>query len=190
MSYNPLSLESISRELNSQDNRCTTEPMFCVQILRRDVGYDVAYASHTCWHDSSNDVTVYDDDPEFKEPTGSEWEQFGYTDRWETVMVAFTEAGCLDYLQRDGHNVQRRAFRGQVRIYAESFNRCLEMITIRESLQSNRLHKVSELLSTVLRTLRMYSKAGTITPQGSMLQAEFLQSLDAWDQQQNDLLRR
>lgn len=129
-------LFEIGERLRTQDNRCTQNPMFCVQIKHRDVGYDSAYAANKCWHDSAGGQTIYDDDPDFKEPEGEEWDEFGYVDRWETVMVSFTEKGCEEYLELNGHNDRRRAHRGEVRIYAESFNRCPEMIAIREYLLS------------------------------------------------------
>lgn len=124
----------VSQRLRTQDNRATADPIFCVQILVRDVGYDWAYTDHHCWVDSANGETICDDDPNFKEPTGVEWEKFGYTDRWETVKVALTERGCLNYLGVDGHNVKQRAFRGRFRIHVESMSRCQEMIDIREYL--------------------------------------------------------
>mgnify|MGYP000850307898 FL=1 len=128
-------IKAIGERLRTQDNLCTANPMFCVQIKVRDVGYDSAYAANKCWHDSENDETIYDDDKDFKgEPEGGEWQEFGYVDRWETVMVAFTQKGCEEYLELDGHNCRRRAHNGEVRIYAESFNRCPEMIHIREQL--------------------------------------------------------
>lgn len=130
-----MTIESIGARLLTQDNRCTENPMFCVQIKRRDVGYDTAYSDHTCWRDSANDETVYDDDPGFTvPPAGPDWEEFGYVDRWETVMVAFTEYGCQEYLALNGHNDRRRAHNGEVRIYVESFNHCHEMISIRQEL--------------------------------------------------------
>lgn len=130
------SLSVLGERLRSQDNRMTMNPMFCVQIKKSDVGYDSVYAANSCWRNSANDKTIYDDDPDFKEPEGDEWEEFGYVDRWETVMVAFTEAGCKEYLELNGHNDKRQAHRGEVRIYVESFNRCPEMIVIREYLMA------------------------------------------------------
>lgn len=127
----PAQLSLIGERLRTQDNRITQNPMFCVQILRRDIGYDWRYACNYCWRDSANDETVYE------EPSDSDddrWEKFGYVDRWETVMVAFTEEGCNEYLRLDGHNCRRAAHNGEVRIYVESFNRCPEMIAIREAL--------------------------------------------------------
>ncbi len=134
LSVNPELLE-IGRRLLTQDNRITADPMFCVQIKRRDVGYDPNYASHLCWHNGEAEETVYDDDEDFKEaPEGDGWDEFGYVDRWETVMVAFTEEGCKEYLRCNGHNDRSRAHNGEVRIYVESFYRCYEMQLIRETL--------------------------------------------------------
>lgn len=141
--YIPNNLASIAHALINQDNRCTSEPAYCVQIWRRDVGYDSAYADSYCWYDSANDETVYDDDPNFRRPVGDNWEQFGYVDRWETVMVAFTEAGCKSYMELDGHNVKSAAFRGQWRIYVQSFNRCVEMITIRNMLKQHLITQIT-----------------------------------------------
>lgn len=103
--------------------------MFCVQEKRRLVGLDTAYSVRRCWLDSANEETIYDDDEGFTAPPqGDQWEEFGYIDQWFTVMVAFTEEGCKEYLRLDGHNLK------ETRIYVESFNRCPEMIAIREAL--------------------------------------------------------
>lgn len=139
----PAELFAIGEQLRTQDNRITQNPMFCVQIKRRDVGYDAAYGDQRCWVDGANDLVVYDDDKDFKEPEGDQWEEFGYKDRWETVMVAFTEAGCHEYLRLNGHNDRRRAHNGEVRIYVESFNRCPEMIALREFLMG--LHPAASI---------------------------------------------
>ena len=132
------SLAKVAAHLGTQDNRATAHPMFCVQILVREVGFDIAYADNRCWWNPEELRAIYDDDKRFRgEPKRKGWDgPYGYKDRWETVMVALTEAGCNEYLELDGHNVKRRAFRGQIRIYAESFNRCHEMIAIREFLLS------------------------------------------------------
>ena len=125
-------LLAISERLKTQDNRITQNPMFCVQEKIRDVGYDTAYFHNKCWLDSANETTIYDDDKDFKDaPEGDEWEEFGYRDRWQTVMVAFTEVGCQQYMNLNGHN-----HRGELRIYVESYNRCPEMIAIREALMA------------------------------------------------------
>ena len=126
---NSNTMQEIGDRIRTQDNRSTLHPMFCVQILVRDTGYDSAYGDDLCWYNAELCECVY------KEPedlTG--WEEFAYKDRWETVMFAFTEEGCREYLRLNGHNDKRRAFKGQVRIYVESFHRCPEMISIRKFL--------------------------------------------------------
>ena len=130
-----MNLPEISERLRTQDNRCTADPMFCMQIKVRDVGYYSGLVDNHCWRteDAESD-TLYDGDPGFAVPEGEEWDCYGYVDRWETVMVAFTERGCQEFLELDGHNVRARAFRGEVRIYAESFRRCPEMLAIRAAL--------------------------------------------------------
>ena len=122
-------LASIGSRLLTQDNRMTQNPMFCVQIKVRDTGYDIRCCDNKCWWNVGRLECVYD------EPENLDgWEEFGYKDRWETVMVAFTEKGCQEFLELDGHNVRRRACDGEVRIYVDSFNRCPEMIAIRKDL--------------------------------------------------------
>ena len=122
-------MAEISERLRTQDNHCTMNPMFCVQILVRDVGYDPQYADgETVW------IDMQSGDCEEVAPESEGAEEFGFKDRWETVMVSFTEKGAEGYLERDGHNVKRRAHNGQVRIFVESWNRCDEMIAIRDFL--------------------------------------------------------
>lgn len=123
-------LSDISKRLNAQDNRCTLHPMFCLQIKVRDVGYAPQHSDgNTVW------INMNSGDYEEVAPDTEGAEEFGYKDRWETVMVAFTEQGILDYMREDGHNVKRRAHNGETRIYVESFYRCDEMIRIRNFLK-------------------------------------------------------
>lgn len=128
-----------------KNNHHTAEPMFCLQALHRETGYDAAYADNRCWWNPEAMEVVYDDDTDerkadlgFKDPghgPSNEWEgPFGYKDQWRTVMVALTQKGLDDYMELDGHNVKRAAFRGKTRTYVESFYRCQEMIDLREAL--------------------------------------------------------
>jgi len=126
-------LLDISERLRTQDNQCTAEPMFCLQIKVRDTGYDPNYAADTVW------INMQGGDYEEVPPQTPGAEEFGYQDRWETVMVAFTQQGLLDYMDKDGHNVKRRAHNGETRIYVESFMRCDEMIRVRQALMSSKV---------------------------------------------------
>lgn len=140
-------LQEISLRLQTQDNRITSHPMFCVQKKVRDVGYDSIYCDNSCWVDTNycESEVLYDDDEGFNADRRALYdetdglEEFGYRDRWETVMVCFTEGGCNDYMAVNGHNVKDSAFRGEVRIYAESYYRCAEMIAIREALMKGQI---------------------------------------------------
>ena len=123
-------LKAIGERIRTQDNRCTQNPMFCVQIKVRDTGYDRDYTEGKCWWNAEAMKVVYEEPKNLNDG----WTESGYKDRWETVMVAFTEKGCEEYLELNGHNDRRRAHNGEVRIYVESFSRCPEMIAIREEL--------------------------------------------------------
>lgn len=111
-------LLQIKGKLESQDNRITVNPMFCVQEKVVITGMDTDYTDNYLWLDC-------DEHREVEEDTEGAY-KVGYFEYWKTVMVAFTEAGCTEYLRQNGHNLN------DPRIYVESFNRCPEMIAIRE----------------------------------------------------------
>lgn len=113
-------MQAIGERLRTQDNRITENPMFCVQEKVRDYGYDPAWRDDICWLLDGEEVSEGEGDQET-----------GFRDRWETVMVAFTEGGCNEYLALNGHN-----HRGETRIFAKSFHRCPEMIAIRAALMN------------------------------------------------------
>ncbi len=113
-------LQAIGECLRTQDNRITQNPMFCVQQKRRVVGLHRDYSDQTVWMLDGERV-----EPETKGAT-----EYGVAEHWETVMVAFTEAGCKEYLRQNGHNLR------EPRIYVESFNRCPEMIAVRAFLMA------------------------------------------------------
>lgn len=112
-------LQAIADRLKTQDNRATFEPIFCVQEKRREYGYDPGWVDGHVWLDLDNDCEEVPEDTEGAQKTG-------YKDAWHTVMVAFTEQGCKDYLRVNGHN------HGETRIYVDSLYRCAEMIAIRK----------------------------------------------------------
>jgi hypothetical protein len=108
-------LKLIGERLRAQDNRIPENPMFCVQTKHRDLVPD-GFSTETIWVLAGEEVDKDTEDAE----------EYCIRERWETVMVAFTEEGCKEYLRLNGHNLR------EPRIYVESFNRCPEMIAIRE----------------------------------------------------------
>lgn len=127
MKFTPQSLAQelaeVGERIRTQDNRITDNPMFCVQQKVRIHGLDKHWTDeHTEWILDGQQV----------EPETEGAKEFGYRDIWETVMVAFTEGGCKEYLRQNGHNLRAP------RIYVESFNRCPEMVAIRQWLAERR----------------------------------------------------
>jgi hypothetical protein len=110
-------LKAIAEKLRTQDNRITQNPMFCVQQRCKYI---------TPADFTGENVWVLDGE-EVEEGTDGA-KEYGIRWQWETVMVAFTEDGCKEYLRQNGHNLR------EPRIYLESFNRCPEMIAIRDFL--------------------------------------------------------
>lgn len=131
-------LTEISERLRTQDNRITENPMFCVQTKRRDVVPE-GFSSESVWVVDGEEV----------EEGTADAEEYNICERWETVMVAFTEEGCKEYLRQNGHNLS------EPRIYVESFNRCPEMIAVRGFLMAGLNHfapllaRVAELENTL-----------------------------------------
>jgi hypothetical protein len=136
-------LLAIGERLRTQDNRCTANPMFIVQ-QQRSFGCEPGEGDMDVWLDcdweevdeeTSSKLDELDDAFEWDLSEDQKTMLESYTKRgikhyWEFVMAAFTEEGCKEYLRLDGHNLTKP------RIYAMSFNRCPEMLAIRETLLS------------------------------------------------------
>ena len=132
-------LEEIGARLRTQDNRCTASPMFIVQQQRFHT-CDPAEADEVAWFDNEGNqqddetcarLDKLDDELSFsalKNPELEEYTKRGIIHYWEFCMAAFTEEGCKEYLRLNGHNLH------EPRIYADSWHRCPEMLTIREYL--------------------------------------------------------
>jgi len=126
---------SISQHLKTQDNRITADPIFVVQRLVRDYGYDSGYSDEYIWADCDDDYSEADEKEAEKLECDDanccdlgSWTKVYYKDRWEFVTACFTEKGCHDYLNINGHNL------GKTRIYAESGYRNNEWISLRKAM--------------------------------------------------------
>jgi hypothetical protein len=125
-------LERLVSNLATQDNRCTADPIFMVQVSRRIIGIDTQWDPQICWVQTDYVLTKEQpgEDPSFDEleaeydRTGKEpedWTRAGYADRWENVQPFFTEHGAEEYIRVNGHNLG-----GPHRIYVESAYRNAE----------------------------------------------------------------
>jgi len=130
-------LAELRLNLRTQDNRITSYPMFIVEQRKRLYGLDPEYADEDgiAWMFDSEEWPK--DDPDRIEAeaeydsTGEEpdgWTRTGFIDQWEFVTACFTEQGCQDYLELNGHNL------GKTRIFVESGHRNEEWQRLRKLL--------------------------------------------------------
>lgn len=136
-----INLKQLAENIKTQDSRSTSSPLFCV--------YDIGYVVHDDDYSSSFDteeVWVDDEgnsfsknDGEFKaletlcdgnEITvdGTRYNKICRSLIPRFVTACFTEAGANDYLDADGHNLNRPY------IHVHSLNRNAEMIGLRNHL--------------------------------------------------------
>jgi hypothetical protein len=130
-------IKDIGELLRTQNNHYTDQPMFIVQKKVRDWGFSSGHAEDYKWVNSDDceeeadeekaaELEALDDDYEDTGP----WEKSYYRDRWEFVTACFTEQGCKDFIEADGHN------HGELRIYAEGSFRNNEFRRVRNALMN------------------------------------------------------
>lgn len=121
----------IARDIQSQDNRATSLPIFAVQQKRRQTGIDTMYTDDIVWVDSEGEASAEEHEKlerEYQEngdePDG--WTRTGYVDTWEFVTACFTEAGCNEYIAQNSHRLN------EPRVYAYSGYRNDEWQAVRD----------------------------------------------------------
>lgn len=92
-------LKEISKELKTQDNRGTSDPIFLIQEKKRIWGMRMDYAEDHEWIDQDGEVCEGD------YIDMSEYESVGYIDIWETVQLFFTEKAAQRYIDSNKHNL-------------------------------------------------------------------------------------
>ena len=131
-------LKEIGRLIRTQDNRITDAPIFIVQQKRRIWGMDSEYSDDYIWMENDSGDHAEADTEKAEELEALDdaceytpgWEKYYYQDSWEFVTACFTESGCQDFINRNGHNLH------SPRIYAEGSYRNEEWRTIRDYLIS------------------------------------------------------
>ncbi|EOL5461263.1 ead/Ea22-like family protein, partial [Escherichia coli] len=125
--------------IRTQDNRITSDPMFCV-YQKREIVVDADYDyDRIVWVDEDgNEANKLQSrrlellHENFREPP-EKWRRVAVKDIDEFVTCCFTEQGCKDYLAVNGHNL-RLPF-----IYVKSGFRNAEYIGIRNWLAGIRI---------------------------------------------------
>ncbi|WP_370607460.1 ead/Ea22-like family protein [Citrobacter meridianamericanus] len=127
----PESFSAIGKNILSQDNRITSDPMFCV-YQKREIVVDADYDyDRIVWIDEDGNEAnerqrmrlelLHEN---FREPP-EKWRRVALKEIDDFVTCCFTEQGCKDYLACNGHNL-RLPF-----IYVKSGFRNAEFISVR-----------------------------------------------------------
>lgn len=129
-------LKEIQHELKTQDNRCTSDPIFLVEEKERIYGLDLKWDCESCCYDFENDCEISEEEydkareKEMDDPSGkyeNPYERLGFMDKRKTVQFFFTERAAQDFIDRNKHR-----HKGELRIYADSLYRNSEMKMIRD----------------------------------------------------------
>lgn len=155
---NSLDLKTLVDNLNTQDNRITADPLFCVEELERIYGMDPNWTSDYVWTNPEDPECHYETDKAFfdalkEEGTlpseadiaEAEWSdelrttneilytKVYYVTRWMFKTAHLTEAAAEAYADGNSHNL------GKTRIYVTSQYRCDEFNAVRQALKNDKL---------------------------------------------------
>ena len=129
-------LKDISHELNTQDNRCTADPVFLVQQKVRDYGFDSEYCDDFEWVDCEfNKVDDKDliDSLEKDLDLGEESPDYNkvyYRERWEYIQFFFTEKAADEFIKKNKHRYKD----GVLGVYVDCAYRNFEIQSVRKFL--------------------------------------------------------
>jgi hypothetical protein len=137
-------IENITKELNTQDNRITSDPIFLIQKKVRDWGIEKGYTDKYVWanpddeyieadEEKSKQLDEDDDNWDIKEEDEC-WKKMYYRERWEFVTACFTEKAADDFIAANKHRY------GEMRTYVDSLYRNDEMRELRNLLLGGKLH--------------------------------------------------
>lgn len=139
-----MSIAEIGELIRTQDNRITDQPMFIVQEYERIFGMDSDYSDDYEWFDDEACCVVSDKDEIAETEKLHKADELNdcirkvyYKDHWVFVTACFTEQGCKDYLQANGHN------HGKTRIYGWGSVRNREYQAVRNFLLSQAAEAVT-----------------------------------------------
>ena len=129
-------LREIGQEINTQNNRATSDPIFMVQQEVVQYGLDPDYAEDMVWFDTNEfceadeeeSLKLYENyDIDLEQPDG--WDLTGKLTSWEVVQPFFTEKAAQRYIDSNKHNLNNP------RIYVISAYRNDEFQAIRNYLK-------------------------------------------------------
>jgi len=106
-------LKSIAYEINTQDNRITADPLFCVFEKERIYGMDLNHSDYYVWLDDNNEeitieelLTEYGLTEEQAEYSNEfDLQKVYYIDRKRFINAHFTEKAANEYICSNKHNL-------------------------------------------------------------------------------------
>lgn len=147
-------LEELARELRTQNNRITADPLFIVQQERKVWGMEEGYSDEFEWYhadlaetfleeDAIEEVRARDsvelDDDEEIDLEDHGYRKVFYTKYWDFVTAHFTEKAAQRYLDQNAHNLSNP------RVYVTSQYRCDEWNRVRRFLMEGVAHARAEV---------------------------------------------
>jgi len=133
-----VTIEEIKNNILTQDDRCTSYPIYLVQALDRISPIEMGAGDGVMYHDWQETETYYPESDRWKELTELDKSAEGlpaevtkaeFNNLWVTIQPFFTEAGANAFLERQAHNLRR--YHG-TRVYVDSLYRNDEMRLIRD----------------------------------------------------------
>lgn len=126
-------LGELGEMMLQQDNFCTDQPLFAVQVERTEYGLEDDYAEGFAYFNQSGEEVSHDyeargQDDEDDEGGPREVRRVGIRPRWEIDQIFLTSAGAEEYIRINGHNL------GKTRVYAIGSFRNGDMRDVRNAL--------------------------------------------------------
>jgi len=125
-----LDFKKIAHELNTQDNRITADPLFCVFEKERIYGLSSEHTDKWEWYRASDSCSCEEND--MCECKDEECKKVYYVERDRFVNAHFTEKAANEHIRINGHNLKEPF------TYVTSLWRCPEMIAVRNFLKENK----------------------------------------------------
>lgn len=136
----PQDLKNIAHEINTQDNRITAHPLFCVFEKERIYGLDPDYSDVFEWYKPEQNSVLRPSELTEEKAEQEGYEKVYYVERDRFINAHFTEKAANEYIKINGHNLNEPF------VFVTSLSGCNEMIEIRKALADNGLHMDLNLL--------------------------------------------
>lgn len=132
-------IKEIGERVRTQDNQCTADPIYLVQVRSRLYGFDTQWSDdNSVWiqhgYGEADEQLSKELEDEWmntsKEP--EDWYRTSYIDIWEFVQPFFTMDAAQEYIIKNKYK-----YNNELRVYIDSGHRNYEWQTIRKLLSES-----------------------------------------------------